>query len=171
MSLGGKKLNVNLVWAQTINNVIGEQGKLPWDSLPEDLAHFKALTEGHAVIMGRKTWESLPVRHRPLSGRTNIVLTRETEWSAGEGATTLHSVADALVYAMDHDLEVWVIGGGQIYAEFLRHATKAVVTEVDVTVYGDTFAPHLDDSWTEFDNTGWLVSKTDLKYQIRSFSR
>jgi dihydrofolate reductase len=133
---------VGLVWAQDERGVIGREGALPWH-LPEDLAHFRALTRGAAVVMGRATWESLPERFRPLPGRRNLVLSRQPGYLA-PGAEVRGSLTAALA---DVEGPVWVIGGAQVYAQAQPLADRLVVTEVAVRVEGDALAPPLDDRW------------------------
>ena len=137
---------VHLIWAQARGGVIGDKGGLPWH-VPQDLSHFKRLTFGCPVIMGRKTWDSLPERFRPLQGRTNIVVTRNTCWQAS-GATAAAGLYEALELCAQNDL-VWVIGGAQIYAQALPLATTVVVTHIDADHAGDAFAPQLDATWQE----------------------
>jgi dihydrofolate reductase len=152
---------VRLVWAQGEDGVIGAGGALPWH-LPEDLRLFRALTAGSTVVMGRRTWESLPPRSRPLPGRRNVVLS-STVTSLGDDVRLARSAEE--VPAADGDL--WVIGGGSVYAAFLPRASAAVVTEVDVQVPGDTWAPRLpDDEWVAAAGTGWLTSATGLRYRV-----
>jgi dihydrofolate reductase len=152
---------VKLIWAQAKAGVIGRANGIPWQ-LPEDMAHFKELTLGHTVVMGRLTWESLPERFRPLPGRRNIVVSRDAGYVA-EGAD--------VVPALPAEVDGWVIGGAQLYALALPSATRCEVTEIDVDVPdGDAFAPVLDDSWTAA--TGeWLTSKTGLRYRFCSYVR
>ena len=137
---------LHLIFARAANGVIGRNNALPWH-LPEDLAHFKRLTLGCPVIMGRKTWDSLPPRFRPLPGRLNIVVTRQAAWQA-EGAVGAHSLVEALQQAQGH-ADVWVIGGADIYAQALQLAHSAHVTEIDAPFEGDAYAPELDASWVE----------------------
>jgi dihydrofolate reductase len=137
---------LNLIYARAANGVIGKDNALPWH-LPEDLAHFKRTTLGSPVIMGRKTWDSLPPRFRPLPGRRNIVLTRDNAWQA-EGAHRAGSVAEALAACGDAP-EAWVIGGAEVYRQALPHAQRAVVTEIARDFDGDAFAPTLGPEWTE----------------------
>ena len=133
-------MTVGLIWAQTPTGVIGRDGAIPWH-LPEDLAHFKQATAGSAVVMGRRTWESLPARNRPLPGRRNIVVTRQPEWSA-PGAEKAPSVDAALdLAALDLAKTAWVIGGAEIYRTAMHRASELLVTEVDIDVDGDAFAP------------------------------
>jgi dihydrofolate reductase len=162
-------VSVGLVWAQARGGVIGAGGGLPWH-LPEDLALFRRLTTGSTVVMGRRTWESLPERFRPLPGRTNVVLTSDPEWSA-EGARRAGSVAEVLG---EHE-SLWVIGGGAVYAAFLPHADRLVVTDVDVQVGGDTWAPAIGTGWRRVSRTpddGWSVSSSSgLGYAVTEYGR
>lgn len=137
---------VNLIYARAANGVIGNSGELPWH-LPEDMAHFKRMTAGCPVIMGRKTWDSLPPRFRPLPGRTNIVVTRQQDWS-DTGALRAPSLREALALC-EQDAEAWVIGGAQIYAQAAPLAQRIVVTEIAREFEGDAHAPPLDAGWRE----------------------
>ncbi len=137
---------INLIFARAANGVIGKDNSMPWH-LPEDLAHFKRLTQGCPVIMGRKTWDSLPPRFRPLPGRSNIVITRQSDWQA-EGAVRASSLQDALHLSGDVP-EVWVIGGAEIYRQAEPIAVRAEVTEIAQDFAGDAYAPNLGTGWTE----------------------
>ncbi len=137
---------LHLIYARAANGVIGLNNALPWH-LPEDLAYFKRLTLGCPVIMGRKTWDSLPPRFRPLPGRRNVVVTRQPDWQA-EGAFCAHSLIEALRQCQDQP-DVWVIGGAELYAQALPLAASAHVTEIDAPFEGDAYAPELDASWVE----------------------
>ena len=138
---------LNLIYARAANGVIGQGGTLPWH-LPEDLAHFKRLTAGCPVVMGRKTWDSLPPRFRPLPGRANIVVTRQPDWHEN-GARRASSLDEALSFC-EQAAEVWVIGGAQLYAQALPRAQRIVVTEIARDFDGDAFAPALDAAdWRE----------------------
>jgi len=132
-----------LIVARAQNGVIGRDGELPWH-LPADLKRFKALTMGSAMIMGRKTFESLPGL---LPGRRHIVLTRDREWSA-QGAEVAHTVEEALELAGDR---VSVIGGAEILAQFLPLADTIEITDVLADIGGDTLMPDPRDSgdWRE----------------------
>jgi len=158
---------IGLIWAQAANGVIGDAGSIPWH-LPEDLARFKELTQGGAVIMGRRTWDSLPERFRPLAGRHNIVITRQQDWAA-EGATVAHSLAEALAAALP--AYVWIIGGGDIYRQSMPLADRLEVTEVDLDAGGDTMAPGVDGAFTQTAVTEWLTSRTGLRYRFVSYER
>ena len=136
---------VSLVYAQSRNGVIGRDGGLPW-RIPSDLKRFKETTFGKPVIMGRKTWDGLP--RKPLPGRMNIVVTRQPGFAA-DGAAVVQSAGQALQQA-GAVAEVCVIGGGEIYEMFLPLATRIYLTQVDIEVAGDTFAPVLDEArWRE----------------------
>ncbi|SEA87558.1 dihydrofolate reductase [Variovorax sp. YR216] len=139
---------INLILARAANGVIGLNGVMPWH-LPEDLAHFKKQTGGAPVIMGRKTWDSLPPRFRPLPGRRNIVITRQPDWLA-EGAERVASLQEALsICERDASPEAWVIGGAQIYAEAEPIAQRAIITEIARDYEGDAFAPRFGGGWHE----------------------
>jgi len=146
-------MKINLIWAEAHNRVIGKDGVMPWH-LPEDLAHFKRTTMDAPVIMGRKTWDSIPVRFRPLPGRMNLVISRQADFLAGrlgiglQTATSLQAALD-MVSQQPSVSDVWVIGGAQIYAQALPLASKTVVTQIDADFTGDAFAPVLDSSWIE----------------------
>jgi dihydrofolate reductase len=137
---------INMIYARAANGVIGCNNAMPWH-LPEDMAHFKRLTHGWPVIMGRKTWDSLPARFRPLPGRTNVVITRQSDWSQ-DGALTAASLADALALCSFSE-EVWIIGGAQIYAQAEPLAERIEVTEIAQDFAGDAFAPQLGPQWVE----------------------
>jgi dihydrofolate reductase len=126
---------VSLIVAMDRNRVIGAGGRLPWH-IPEDLKRFRRLTLGHHVVMGRKTWESIG---RPLPGRTNIVVTRDRNFAA-EGVLVTHSLEAALALAVG-DKEVFVIGGGALYAQALPLADRLYITEVHGEFAGDTWVP------------------------------
>ncbi|MFZ5567288.1 MAG: dihydrofolate reductase [Pseudomonadota bacterium] len=139
-------MNLHLIFARAANGAIGKNGTMPWH-LPEDLAHFKRTTLGAPVIMGRKTWESLPPRFRPLPGRTNVVVTRQRDWQA-EGTRVAHSLDEALQLCGEAR-DAWIIGGAEIYAQALPLAHTAVVTEIEAEFEGDAFAPVFGPGWIE----------------------
>lgn len=129
---------VSLVAAVARNGVIGHGNDLVW-RLPEDQRHFRTLTMGHPVLMGRNTWDSLPARFRPLPGRRNLVLTRQPGWTA-PGAETVHDL-HATLEALQGNARVFVIGGAQVYALALPLADELVLTEIDRDYPGDTHFP------------------------------
>jgi dihydrofolate reductase len=139
-------MKLHLIYARARNGTIGKDNQMPWH-LPEDLAHFKRVTLGQPVIMGRKTWDSLPARFRPLPGRLNIVITRQTHWQA-EGAWRAASIEDAMRLCGDAP-DGWIMGGAEIYRLAQPLASTAVVTEIEADFEGDAFAPELSAGWTE----------------------
>ena len=139
-------MEIALIYARAANGTIGKGGTMPWH-LPEDLAHFKRLTSGCPVIMGRKTWDSLPARFRPLPGRRNIVITRQDNWSQN-GVQRASSLPEALQMC-EPAATVWVMGGAQIYAQALPLAARVEVTEIAQDFDGDTFAPALGPEWQQ----------------------
>ena len=161
-------MTISLIWAQARNRVIGANGAIPW-RLPEDMANFKALTMGSTVIMGRATWDSLPERFRPLPGRRNIVLTRRPDWAA-DGVEVASSLDQALAAAGD----IWVIGGAAVYAAAIPRAERIVLTEIDASYDGDTFAPELGPSWRRVSvdpEAGWNTSTSGLEYRISVYEK
>lgn len=175
---------VKAIWAQARDDagrpVIGRDGDMPWN-LPEDLARFQSLTRGHAVIMGRRTWESLPDRFRPLPGRVNIVVTSR---GPVEGAHTATSLADALATAdaleASGDLAThatrWIIGGERLFREAIGDADTAPradeveVTQIKLVTPGDAFAPVLDAaSWMEVARSERAVSSSGLAYRFVTY--
>jgi dihydrofolate reductase len=139
-------MKLGLIYARSRNGIIGKDGAMPWH-LPEDLAHFKRTTMGSPVIMGRKTWDSVPERFRPLPGRLNVVVTRQPQWSAA-GALRAGALQEAIELCAGHE-RAWVIGGGELYAQAVALADLAEVTEVDADIEGDVRAPVLDSQWRE----------------------
>jgi dihydrofolate reductase len=166
---------VGLIWAEAEGGIIGRNGVMPWN-VPEDLAHFKATTLGAPVVMGRKTWDSLPPRFRPLPGRRNIVVTRQPRWAA-DGAEPAPSVANALAMAaegMESGQTIWVIGGGEIYAAVIDAASRLEVTEIRAVFEGDARAPAIGEEWSEVarePESGWLESSSGLSYRFVSYDR
>jgi dihydrofolate reductase len=160
-----------LVVAIAQNGVIGNNGLIPWH-ISDDMKRFKALTLGHTVVMGRKTWDSLP--RKPLPRRTNVVMTRQSDWKA-EGAIPLHSAgaanaAASLMGGSDGSERFFVIGGTEIYRAFLPIATRIELTEVHRDFEGD--------AKFEFDRTGWHetlreehVTPDGLRYSYVTLTR
>lgn len=133
-------MTISLVVAAASNNAIGKEGKLPWH-LPNDMKHFKNVTWGLPVIMGRKTFESLG---KPLAGRKNIVISRQPGWSAA-GAVAVKNIDDALFLAKETDAkETMVIGGGEIYRTLFEKAKRIYLTRVEAEPEADTFFPSLN---------------------------
>ncbi|MCC9173383.1 dihydrofolate reductase [Arthrobacter sp. zg-Y179] len=169
---------IGMVWAQTVDGVIGRDGGMPWH-LPEDMAHFKATTAGHPVIMGRRTWESFPAAYRPLPGRTNIIVSSSAALhaeAADSGAVVAGSLEDALTVARTSpgNEEIWIIGGAQLYEAAVPVANTAVVTVIDMETEGDTFAPALGQDWTfsaVSPASDWYMSSNGTRYRIALWTR
>jgi dihydrofolate reductase len=166
-------MKIALIAAVAENNCIGIHNKLPW-YLPEDLKYFKAATTGKAIIMGRNTYDSLG---RPLPNRSNIVITRNPQFSAPEGVRIAHSlddalkIAEAIAHIQGHD-EVVVIGGAQIYAEALPRADRLYLTEVKKTVEGDAFFPQWNKAdWQEIARENHHYEPTALDYSFVVYER
>ncbi len=150
-------MRVSAVVAASDNGVIGRDGGLPWH-VSSDMKLFKEITLGKPVIMGRRTWESLP--RRPLPGRRNIVVTRQHDFSA-EGAELAHSVEDALAMCAG-EAEVSIIGGGQIYADAMARTDRIYLTRIHLEVDGDTVLPDLADSdWQEVERRPFAKGERD----------
>lgn len=168
-------MRLNLIYARAANGIIGKDNAMPWH-LPEDLAHFRRCTQGCPVIMGRKTWESLPPKFRPLPGRLNIVLTRDDATAQRlktEGATVLSDFQQATTHCAHlepQQAEIWVMGGAQIYAQALPLAQRVVVTEIQQDFDGDAWAPTLGPEWQETEREQH-TSANGLPFAFVTFER
>ncbi len=129
---------ITMIAAAAENNALGKDGNIPWH-LPDDFKHFKQLTTGHHIIMGRKTWESFP---RPLPNRTHVVITRDHSYKA-ENAVVVHSLEDALAYCKD-EAHTYIIGGGEIYKLGMNYATHIELTRVHNEFEADAFFPEIN---------------------------
>lgn len=136
-------MSIALIAAVAENNCIGKDGKLPWH-IPEDLAHFKSLTAGKIVLMGRKTWESLPEKFRPLPNRLNLVITRQTDFLVPAGVEKYSDITTALAAHKNED--VMIIGGAEIYRATIDLADTLYITHVPKNVDGDAFFPAINKS-------------------------
>ena len=154
---------IGLIWAQAANGVIGRGNAIPWH-IPEDMTHFREVTHGATVVMGRRTWESLPARFRPLPGRRNVVLTRDEGWTA-DGAEVVHDLAAALTG------DCWVIGGADVYAAALPRADVLEVTELQDPYDGDVRAPAIDPSWRVDADSGWQQSSAGPTFRWLRYVR
>ena len=155
-------MKVSLIVAAAENRVIGKDNDLIWH-LPKDMRFFKETTLGHHVIMGRKNFESIPHKYRPLPNRTNIIITRNSDYKA-EGCIVVNSVKLALEVAKENrDTQPFIIGGGQIYKLALENnlVDKIYLTKVHHTFDGDTFFPKLNNEWKEINKK---VNKADEKH-------
>lgn len=170
------------IWAQSLDGFIGDGVDMPW-YLPEDLAHFKEVTLGHPVLMGRRTWESLPPRFRPLPGRENLVLSSSIPGPWSQGATVVRTLADVASH------RPWVIGGGQVYAATIDMVDRLEVTFIDANV-GDALgeravpAPQIPADFSIVAETEWMLSPSGrlrlpgredsqlpVRYRFMSFER
>lgn len=134
---------ISLIAAVAENNVIGKDNNLPWH-LPTDMKYFRDTTMGHCVIMGRKNYDSIPLKYRPLDGRTNIVVTRKKGFSA-PGCIVVHSMEEALTECKKkNEAEVFIIGGADIYRQTIGLADKVYYTKIHHAFDGDAFFPVID---------------------------
>lgn len=175
-------MSITLIAAIARNGAIGANGTIPWRA-PEDLKHFRDVTMGHAVVMGRRTWESIPEKFRPLPDRENFILTRNNRLddSHFSGSSAAGSLDIALRYCDKHhaDLDVFIIGGAQVYAEALPLADRLLITEVDVEVPdADTFFPNGMLAWSKRSLCGgphdlWQfeTAKGDVTFKLESRRR
>lgn len=162
------KRTIGLIWAQTRAGVIGANGTVPWH-VPEDLAHFQETITGRAVVMGRKTWDALPVEARVEEGRRTIVVTRDPDWCA-VGAERAASIEEAL--SLVEPDEAWVIGGGETLRTAMPYATVISVTEVSTDVTGDVYAPPISREFVMAFTTGVSRSSNGRDYYVfRSYAR
>ena len=161
---------VVIIAAVARNRVIGKDNRLLWN-IPEDMAHFKTLTAGHTVVMGRKTWESLPPRFRPLPGRRNIVISRQADYAA-PGAELADSLENALKLASTA-ATVFVIGGEQIYTQAMAVADRLEITEVDLEPTGDAATPAPDPALWRLASTQKPARdpRDEAAYEIRVYER
>lgn len=161
------------IWAQSVNGVIGDGKTMPW-RLPEDLRHFKETTMGSSVIMGRRTWESLPEKNRPLPGRENFILSSREPGDWSKGAQVITELPES----------GWVMGGGEVYAATLDRLDRIEVTLIDVhlTLPSPVTAPSVPDDFTLISDTDWLTSASGrltapgtsdqvLRYRFLSYER
>jgi dihydrofolate reductase len=148
---------IALVAAVAENNCIGKDGQLPW-RIAEDMKHFKELTMGNTVLMGRKTWESIPEKFRPLPGRKNVVITRNAHYPLPPDVERFTDPRDAIASHLKEN--IFVIGGGEIYQQTLPLADTVYLTHVHQPVDGDTFFPSLDPS----------VWKAETRHDFDGFS-
>ncbi len=142
-------MKISLIAALTRNRVIGKNNDLPW-RLPDDMKYFMATTKGHFVIMGRKNYESIPTKFRPLPERENLILTTQRDFQA-PGCTLIHSLEEGInISRKGKEEELFIIGGAEVYKLALPFATHLYLTEIDAEVDGDAFFPPIDTKqWKE----------------------
>ena len=159
------KSELTIIAAASTNNVIGFDNKLIWN-IPKDLKRFKELTQGHSVIMGRKTFESLP---SPLPNRRNIVVTRNKDYSP-EGIEVFSSIEDA-IYVCKDDLQPFIIGGGEIYSQTINLVDKIELTRVYKDYQGDAFFPDIPMDKFELDSelVNYLDDDSNTKYSFLTY--
>lgn len=162
---------ISIIAAASKNMVIGKDNDLPWN-LPSDLKNFKKITEGHFVIMGRKCWESIPEKFRPLPKRQNIVITRDPEYDA-IGAAVINDL-ETIIRVFKNDKEegeVFIIGGAQIYKEAFKHADKLYLTQIFSDVEGDTYLEGLDFSEWVLTETSEHIVENDIEFRFTTFDK
>lgn len=142
-------MRISMIAAVSANGVIGKDNDLAWH-LPDDMKYFKQTTAGHHVLLGRKNWESIPLKWRPLPNRPNIVITRNDQYKA-DGGTVTDSLENALHIARSaNEEEAFIIGGGEIYRLGIPLSDRMYITEIAADVEGDTYFPDWDKSqWKE----------------------
>ena len=158
-------MRVGVIYARSLNNVIGNNGKLPWH-LPEDLKHFKETTQGCVVAMGRKTWETLPIK--PLPNRENLVLTSSS--LDHPGIVVANSLHTAINEAHYRKKDIWFIGGANVIKKALRLADTVIVTEILNNYEGDTTVEELTDEWNLTTKSSHC-SVTGIKFNILKYER
>lgn len=159
----------SIIVAVSKNNMIGKDNSIPW-FIPEDLKRFKEITMGKKMIMGRKTFESLP---RVLPGRKHIILTRNKDYKVdNENVEVYYDFDDLINKFKDSEEEIFIIGGSEIYNKFYKHANKLFLTEVDLKVDGDTTFPIIDlNEWDLVNNSSKNISKSNIAYIYKDFTR
>ena len=159
----------SIIVAVSKNNIIGKDNSIPW-FIPEDLKRFKEITMGKKMIMGRKTFESLP---GVLPGRKHIILTRNKDYKVdNENVEVYYDFDDLINKFKDSEEEIFIIGGSEIYNKFYKHANKLFLTEVDLKVDGDTTFPIIDlNEWDLVNNSSKNISKSNIAYIYKDFTR
>lgn len=153
---------ISIIVAVAENNVIGKNNSLIWH-LPADMKYFKEKTSGHCIITGRKNYESIPEKFRPLPNRTNIVITRQADYNA-PGAIIVSSIEEAIEKAKQTgDTEIFIIGGAEIYKEFLRYADKIYLTRIYHSFDGDSFFPEWNaHEWHETNRINGITDEKNI---------
>ncbi len=157
---------ISLIVVHDLNRVIGQNNKMPWH-IPNELAYFKEKTMGKAIVMGRSTFESIG---RPLPGRLNIVITRNTSYEV-EGVTVVHSIEEAIEAANKHHEEVMIIGGEQIFKEVLPYADLLYITLIEHEFEGDTFFPSYEQEWEVISTSEQHTTDSGIKYTYMLYKR
>jgi dihydrofolate reductase len=161
---------IKLIYAASINNIIGRNNRLPW-YLPYDIKRFKALTENHVVVMGRKTWESLPLNYKPLSNRINVVLSSNKELNI-EGVIVVDNI-ETIINNLEGlgDKDIYFIGGERVLTEAMEYADEIYLTSVNRVIDGDVKGPSIDHSkWIIRDRSD-IMRAGQLEYQFLTHCR
>lgn len=158
---------ISLMVAHDPNRVIGLNNNLPWH-IPEDLKYFKETTMGKAMVMGRKTYESIG---SPLPGRLSIVVTRDKTYEAVEGVVIVHTLQDAIEQALAYAEEAMIIGGAEIFELSMDLADRLYITEIHEQFEGDTFFPIYNEGWEKVSQTDVLTSKTGLTFSYLIYDK
>jgi dihydrofolate reductase len=156
---------VRAIWAQTPSKVLGDGEDLLWH-LPEDMKFFKQTTHNQTVVMGRKTWDSLPERFRPLPNRRNVIVSRTN--TAYAGAET---VTDLKAFLTETTEDVWIIGGSQIYQAALPYTNELYITQVQLDITEGVYAPEYVDQFSLVNRTPLMISTNGTKYQFEQWAR
>ena len=162
---------IRMIWAQTSQGVIGRDGTMPWHC-PEDLAHFRQTTQGHILVMGRKTWESLP--RKPLPNRQHVVLTRQALSDLipdqPDNVKVVHDIEALITWLKDNaQQDIMIMGGGQLYQALLPYAQELIITELALDVEGDTYAPTIpSEQWVKVNTQALTATEHRIVYWQRS---
>jgi dihydrofolate reductase len=160
---------IKIIVAVSSNGVIGKENDLPWN-LPTDMKHFKSVTSGHAVLMGRKCWESIPEKYRPLPNRENIVVTRNPNYVAN-GANVVHSLEEGINKYKNSNKILFIIGGAEIYNEAFKYANGLFITDIHNEVVGDITLKGLDLKRWSLQDTSELITENGFEYEMKYYER
>lgn len=160
---------INIIVAMSTNFVIGKNNDLPW-YLPTDMKYFKETTNGHTVVMGRKCWESIPEKFRPLSNRNNIVMSRNPNYEA-KGAIVSDDLEHILISNQNSDKQVFIIGGAELYKKAFKYASKLYLTQIYSSVQGDILLEGLDISKWSLKDSSEIHEENGLKFRFEYYEK
>lgn len=160
---------INIIVAMSTNFVIGKENGLPWH-LPTDMKYFKETTNGHTVVMGRKCWESIPEKFRPLSNRNNIVMSRDKNYDAN-GATVSDDLEHILISHENSDKQVFIIGGAELYKEAFKYATKVYLTQIYANIEGDIYLEGLETGKWCLKEGSEVYEENGLKFRFELYEK
>jgi dihydrofolate reductase len=160
---------INIIVAMSTNFVIGKNNDLPWH-LPTDMKYFKETTNGHTVVMGRKCWESIPEKYRPLPNRNNIVMSRDPNYVAN-GATVSDDLERILVSHENSDKQVFIIGGAELYKEAFKYATKVYLTQIYANIEGDIYLEGLETGKWCLKEGSEVYEENGLKFRFELYEK